>query len=565
MREKREPPTDVVAEAADMKATKAALRKVIADPSRPRTDPNDAGVRSYVLSAVERESDRLARTLTGGRNALLFLATRNLAELVAAGVLDRETVYNEMRSASEANGYLREHRVSSFEKSFESGFNTGLLSPRDLTGVGTGGITQYTLPAFVPSIKMTKLIDIEGGFWDARESLRCIYIAAMSRMAAPWAVLACCAAKALALTPAGVLLPALVGGPGSLNWFATLAAPSGGGKGAALAVMDELIKSTVYQRNIGSGEGMTEMYRRPASKETGEPAGTHESIMFVADEIDALSAHKSRNASTTLPMLRSAFSGVTLGASTKASGGFHLSAHSYRMTLLVGVQPARSAAILEDRDGGTPQRFQWFPAVDHRIDIECPSFPGELTLPTVMTSDLWRYGGTLGVPQRVEYAIKSARVKSQQGKGDPHESHALFVREKFAYALAVLDGRDRLVDEDWELASVAMKVSDYTREWVMSGQDAAHREEAERHGRELGITYAAADQEKQATTNDAVNRVAQWALSKMEGGAISNRDLQRKLNPRDRPLFQLALERLTNSEMAVCVDKMWHKFDDEPF
>lgn len=32
MREKREPPTDVVAEAADMKATKAALRKVIADP-----------------------------------------------------------------------------------------------------------------------------------------------------------------------------------------------------------------------------------------------------------------------------------------------------------------------------------------------------------------------------------------------------------------------------------------------------------------------------------------------------------------------------------------------------
>ena len=562
----RKPPTDVVAEAESMKADERAREKAFAGAQPHVVDLNDAGVKAYARSAVERESDLLARTIRGGRNDQLNRSAFNLGQLVGAGVLDENDIYQELRSACEANGYIRQDGINAFDKSFRSGMGDGIKEPRDLSGVGTGGITEYIAVPVPVRLKPDKLTEMEGGFWTARTSLHLIYLAALARMAPPWAVLACCAAKALALCPARVKLPPIIGGAGSLNWLCVLAAPSGMGKGAALAVMDELIKSTVYQRNIGSGEGMTEMYKKPANKETGEPAGRHESIMFVADEIDTLTARSRNQQSTTLPMLRSAFSGVMLGSSTRASGGFHVPAHEYRLTLIVGAQPERATTILEDTYGGTPQRFQWFPAIDHRIDIERPEFPGELDLPTPMTSDVWKYGMELVVPERVERAIVAARVKAQRGEADPHKSHALYVREKFAYALTILDGRDRLNEDDWELSGVAMKVSDFTREWVARSQERAKRTECEDHGYELGMTYAAADQEKQATTENIVNRIAGRALSLMEHGPISNRELHRKIAHRDRPYLATALERLTTSEKAICADGQWTKFDDQqPF
>ena len=67
----------------------------------------------------------------------------------------------------------------------------------------------------------------------------------------------------------------------------------------------------MLQLNVGSGKGMVEAYRRPKKVETGEPPGQHESIMFVADEIDTLAALKNRNGSTLVAMLRSAFAGAT--------------------------------------------------------------------------------------------------------------------------------------------------------------------------------------------------------------------------------------------------------------
>ena len=63
-------------------------------------------------------------------------------------------------------------------------------------------------------------------------------------MASPWAVLAYTAARALAQVRPGIMLPPLIGGPGSLNWFAAIAAASGGGKGAAIAAARHLVPAT---------------------------------------------------------------------------------------------------------------------------------------------------------------------------------------------------------------------------------------------------------------------------------------------------------------------------------
>ena len=72
-----------------------------------------------------------------------------------------------------------------------------------------------------------------------------IHNAALARMCSPWALLANCTARALALVRPHATLPPLIGGPGSLNWFAAIAAPSGGGKGAAGQLSPLLVPSRV--------------------------------------------------------------------------------------------------------------------------------------------------------------------------------------------------------------------------------------------------------------------------------------------------------------------------------
>jgi hypothetical protein len=92
--------------------------------------------------------------------------------------------------------------------------------------------------------------------------------------------------------------------------------------------------------------------------------------------------------------------------------------------------------------------------------------------------------------------ILSERAKGMRGETEALDGHALFVREKFAYALAVLDGRVTMTDEDWQLSGVAMKVSDHTRDWVAARLAEAAERDAAELGRLRGITGQAADEEK---------------------------------------------------------------------
>jgi hypothetical protein len=60
--------------------------------------------------------------------------------------------------------------------------------------------------------------------------------------------------------------------------------------------------------------------------------------------------------------------GEALGfAYANATRRISLEAHSYRLGLVVGVQPERAGALLDGSDGGTPQRFVWLPATDPNL------------------------------------------------------------------------------------------------------------------------------------------------------------------------------------------------------
>jgi Bifunctional DNA primase/polymerase, N-terminal len=368
---------------------------------------------------------------------------------------------------------------------------------------------------------------LEQDFWNRRESLRTIFDGALARMCSPWAVLAYCAARALALAKPRLRLPALIGGPGSLNWFAAVAARSGGGKGSAARVARELVAEPVLTRNLGSGEGLVDAYIKTPGTAKTEPE-LYDSVMFVADEIDTLAALSARTGTTLPSMLRSAFTGDTLGFSNRKASSLHLREDTYRLTLVVNVQPGRAGALVDDAYGGMLQRFMWFPGVDARISAECGDFPGRLTMPP--WAGCWKTGCGLEVPVEAERLIREERAKSQRGEHDHLDTHALFVREKFAYALAILDGRDKMTGEDWELSGVAAAVSECVRGWVSAELERARDEEAAQRGALQGVSQAAAGVSKARAEPQRSNRIAVWIIDRLKAagrGGMSEGELRR--------------------------------------
>lgn len=404
---------------------------------------------------------------------------------------------------------------------------------------------------------------LEQDFWLARPQHELIFNAALSRMASPWAVFACVVARALALVPPTIVLPALIGGVGSLNWYGVIAAKSGGGKGAAMSVANRLISSDVNIRAIGSGEGMVEQFNRAPIKGDNPPPPVT-SILFSIEEIDALGAINSRSGQTTMSILRQGFSGETLGFSYRGRRSESVSAHTYRMTLIASVQPSRAGTLLDDSGGGTPQRFMWFPGRDRRITEDVPGWPtdrvGEmLTLGPMLTPE-WQLAENLGaveIPAEAAAEIRRARALSMSGDEDALNGHALFCREKLAYALAFLDARTEVNLEDWRLAGIASTVSDWMRDKSIEAYQQSKAEESRERGQLRGVEAAAADLGKMQEQTDRAQRVLNKVVGRIRQAGeegISNRDLVRYVTSKDRALVQSALEYATSQGWVMQVE-----------
>jgi hypothetical protein len=454
-------------------------------------------------------------------------------------------VVNAMRAACMTNRYIPDDGEHAFNATLASGRRRGLDDPRDLSHVGQNGYTLDNAP--VQSVSLNSVFDLERGFWDSRDSLKTVYLGALSRMCAPWAVLGFCAARALSLVRPHCALPPIIGGPGSLNWFCAITAESGKGKSSAADVARELVTEYVRERNLGSGEGITDAYVKPANKETGEPRGLYESVMFVADEVDNMAALSNRSGSTMMPTLRSGFTGGKLGFSYRQASDLHLERHSYRMTLIANIQPGRAGALMDDIHGGTLQRFMWFPGIDPRVDPQIPTMPDALDLPP---HSAWLYPRQIKVPYEAIELIRDERARNMRGETDTLDGHALFIREKFAFALAVLDGRDEMTYDDWYLAGTASRISDCTRGWMADQLDVAAKEEATKRGALIGVSQVAADEEKTRMVSVRQNKISRWVLSKLDE-PMTTRELSRAITNSDRPYLVTVLERLEANDLIV--------------
>lgn len=355
-----------------------------------------------------------------------------------------------------------------------------------------------------------ELEEIEGEFWTYRQSLATIFDGAMARMASPWAVLGVCMCRALNQVPPWITLPPVVGGKGSLNFFTAIVAQSGGGKGAAENVAAEIVPDDeLIIGHVGSGEGLAHHYKR---KDRNGWVDITNTVFFSIPEVDALAAQSARQGSTLLTKLREAFSGESLEFGyADVSKRVPVKAHEYRLTLSLGVQPIKAGVVINDAPGGTPQRFVWLPAMDKRISRD--KRRAEIDRLWVPQQQAWGIEAAhVEIPAQAVETIESTREAIAQGRGNPLDGHAVFTREKVMVALAALDGRITVTEDDWELSGVVMDVSDWRRRKLVAGLEAEIVRAAEDRGREQGIARAAADD---AQEDALTGKALQWMTWKL--------------------------------------------------
>jgi hypothetical protein len=400
-----------------------------------------------------------------------------------------------------------------------------------------------TLAEFVPDLSRA-----EDELWDARPWLRHIHTFARARMIPPLALLAVALVRATAIVPPWVTLPPLIGGKGSLNLFCTLVGASGAGKTATTSASDELMPWALPWRHVGTGEGLLHMFVkriREKDPDTGRytyrPERIEWSVNAVIDEVDTLTAVSSRQGATIMPILRSAWSGATVGFSNAdQERSLSLDGNSYRLGLVLGAQPTRLQPLFDDSDGGTPQRFVWAPLLDPGAPAHdsLPDDPGPLLRPALRIP-VQQNGVDFTVCDEIRDTVRGNRERvNRTGDTGGLDGHALFTRVKLAAACAVMDGRLDVTAEDWALSGVIQAVSDSTRTWVQ--QQIARSNAARSHQRAESRATEAVVIDKKVTT-ERIARVAKVLARAVDRrGELTEGDARRALG-RDRADFEAAV------------------------
>ena len=406
-------------------------------------------------------------------------------------------------------------------------------------------------------------------FWQSRSVLRHIRKAARARLVAPDALLGAVLARVCVAADWRFQLPPIVGRVGSLNTSIALAGRSGAGKGSVVdesASLLDIATSGDHQAAeapAGSGEGIVRTFfdleadpdaeRKNAPKKWRQ---TRRAMLIRIDEAELLQALGQRSGQTTDQILRSAWSGEALGASyVGESGDRRLPAHSYRLALLLSVQPEVARFLFDQAGGGTPQRLLWLAAsYDPTAPEDPPGHPGRLLLRLPTFAELNVSLGSSGhdglrrvhlpATASIQDELRQNRHRLLRGEVDPDplDAHADLSRLKLAALLALLDERPEVSAQDWALAGVVADTSRDVRVWmagvirsVDQGRNAAS---AERAGeRAVAAAYG------EARARGALARVSELIVRHVSrhtpgDDPCTKRCLRHAINSRDRSLLE---------------------------
>lgn len=320
-------------------------------------------------------------------------------------------------------------------------------------------------------------------FWESRDTLSHIRQAAHSRQRSAVAVLHAVLARVAAGVPHTLQIPAIVGAPAPLCYFAVTLAPPGGGKSTANDIAARLVpldpERVADQLPIGSGEGIVEALFGTVEEEDAKGKlrqvrrqVRHNAFVYV-DEGEVLASLGQRSGATLLAVLRSAWSGKTIGnANASPERTRIVPAGQYTYGLVAGIQDSKAGPLLADADAGTPQRLGWASAVDPTVPDQPPSWPGQLRWappdPAALAGIADRENGwlrhTLTVDPRIVSEVRAADLARTRGavRADEMEAHGHLLRLKIAGLLAVLDQRTHIAGTDWGASQTVKAASDAT-------------------------------------------------------------------------------------------------------
>jgi hypothetical protein len=154
--------------------------------------------------------------------------------------------------------------------------------------------------------------------------------------------------------------------------------------------------------------------------------------------------------------------------------------------------------------------------------------------------------GHLQVPDQVAGEIRDAHIARARGDGHALDGHALFAREKVAYALALLDDRREMNLEDWQLAGQIMIKSDLTRASVAAA--------LQRKAREVETARAIGEGRRdvirgRVVADEELQRACQAIIRKLrrEGGWVAGKIVRRAVTAKLRKWFDDAVDKLTET------------------
>jgi hypothetical protein len=313
---------------------------------------------------------------------------------------------------------------------------------------------------------------------------------------------------------------------------------------------------------LGSGEGITHQF---AYREKGEDElqWKQRSILFESSEAETIKALATRNSSTLMGEIRSAWMGEPIGFGySDARKRLILPRMSYRLSVLASFTPSMGDVLLDGIAEGTPQRFLFLPVHDpHLPDEESVRNPVskqiKLVLPKVHEDELV----TVRVPGWVSRGLRDThrdKVRREMGSLTDEElldTHIGLVQLKVAFALGIIlnPHRDKYViaSDDWDLAGVVMEKSRETRARLLATAEAARHKKDKREGKSLGVRFAASDEQRKiGPVADAIVVVLSKHKKRNGGdGWLAGGKLRSSMTPsrRDKDLFEAALVMLEDS------------------
>lgn len=405
--------------------------------------------------------------------------------------------------------------------------------------------------------------DKEAEFWASTPTLQRVARVAEISSANPWAVLGNALSRAAVTTSCNVRADRrFTGGKkgGNLNLFIAPCGPAGAGKGEAFKAAEAVFHwPEVKEINIGSGEALL-MNLKKTQAEYAEDGGTFyqggTGLLIRTGEVGELGAKGNRQGSTLWEYLKQAYSGEALRNSTIAGkSDADIEDNSYRVAVSIDVQPLKADILLEQSDGGLPQRFAWFDAKPSKVVRAADRTEEMLTELDDAPVFSNPFGAVVEEPVFVLFpeiafrdydADKEARLARDESE-DNDDAHAFYTRIKVAALLAILHGKKEVSEKLWEHSGYVMEHSgkrlDKCRALLASQETDKQRKRAQSMAT---LEHYKGKVQKELTQAELpVEGYAKVVLEELkESGRTARRDFNAKVNGTLRPKRNDAIELL---------------------